>query len=472
VQTKRGFCRLTIVLAMSLAWLASPLPAARAQDATDMVPGAPSPSLSSSLPEPLRSFGGLRPFLAEHGVTFQINHTGDAFAHVSGGLDQGLSYAGRLETIIEADLGKIVGWQDATFHIGSYWIHGNGPSRHFVGNLLAVSDLEAIATVRLDEMWIEQKFLDGRAGLRVGQLVSDTEFYTSASLNLIIGSTFGWPGIFATNLPSGGPAFPFATPGVRIKYEPTDNVALLASVFDGDPAGPGLNDPQFRDLHGVNFRLRDPPFAIAEMQIKYGRDSMGQGLGGTIKLGGWHHFGRFADLRYGIDGLPLAAPVSIGLPIQHRGNSGIYGLIDQQIFRKSADDSGPGLYATARVSFSPSDRNLIDAYLDGALNFQSMIDARPDDSFGFAGAFAKISSSARGADLDMNFFNSTFAPVRDHEALLEATYSFQVAPGFSVQPNAQYVFHPGGHVVDPTDPLGLRALHNALAVGIRTTIRY
>ena len=54
--------------------------------------GVPQPSLSSSLPEPFRSFGGLRPYLAPYGVTFQLNYIGDSFGIVSGGLKQGLAY--------------------------------------------------------------------------------------------------------------------------------------------------------------------------------------------------------------------------------------------------------------------------------------------------------------------------------------------------------------------------------------------
>jgi hypothetical protein len=52
----------------------------------------PQPSLSLSLPEPFRSFGGLRPYLAPYGVTFQLNYIGDSFGIVSGGLKQGLAY--------------------------------------------------------------------------------------------------------------------------------------------------------------------------------------------------------------------------------------------------------------------------------------------------------------------------------------------------------------------------------------------
>jgi hypothetical protein len=40
-------------------------------------------------------------------------------------------------------------------------------------------------------------------------------------------SSFGWPGITALDLPSGG-----ATPGARIKVEPNKNVTLLVGIFN------------------------------------------------------------------------------------------------------------------------------------------------------------------------------------------------------------------------------------------------
>ena len=142
-------------------------------------------------------------------------------------------------------------------------------------------------------------------------------------------------------------------------------------------------------------------------------------------------------------------------------------MIDQQIFRKGSK-ADAGIYAFARVAASPSNRNLVDFYADAGLNFQGMIEKRPNDSFGIAAAFAKISSHA---SLDSNLDDGTLVPPRDYEALLQATYSFEIVPGFTVQPNLQYVFHPS-QIVDRTEPQGLRAIPNAFVVGLRTTVKY
>src|SRR5262245_15012643 len=79
------------------------------------------------------------------------------------------------------------------------------------------------------------------------QLVADTQFNTSTYAFQFINSTFGWPAIFTANLPSGGPAYPFATPGVQAKPDPDKNLSLLLGVFNGDPVGPDEGDPETRN---------------------------------------------------------------------------------------------------------------------------------------------------------------------------------------------------------------------------------
>jgi porin len=44
-------------------------------------------------------------------------------------------------------------------------------------------------------------------------------------------------------------------------------------------------------------------------------------------------------------------------------------------------------------------------------------------------------------------------------------------PGWTIQPDFQYIFHPGRHIANPFDPTGA-AIPNAAVVGVRTTINY
>ena len=436
-------------------------------------PSLPQPSIASSLPEPLRSLGGLRPWLYDRGISFVFNYQQDLLGATTGGARRGTTYMGRLEGVLEWDLDKAFGWKGALFHVGAYQIHGLGLSRHFLQTIQPVSDLEALPTTRLNEIWIEQKLGD-QFSVRFGQLAADAEFFLTPFHSLAVGGAYGWPAIMAANLPNGGPAYPFASPGVRLRYQPTADILLRAAIYNGDPVGANcVGDPQKCNRNGINFRMRDSAFAIAEGEYGYALPYQG-GLTGHVRLGAWTHFGRFADKRYDLFGTALAAPTSVGLPLQHRGDHGVYGTFDQQVWRPSEakEDADKGIFVYGRMSGAPSDRNAVNFYFDGGVNFVGLLPGRPNDQFGFMGAYARISPAVRGADFDTNLYTAAFGPIRDFEALLQATYQLQVIPGWNLQPNIQYVIHPNGHVVDATDPLGQRAVRNALVLGLRSSIKF
>ncbi len=78
-------------------------------------------------------------------------------------------------------------------------------------------------------------------------------------------ATFGWPAINASDLPGGGPAYPLATPGVRVAITSNDKLSLMVGVYNGDPAGPHCTgDPQVCDDNGLDFRFDSPPLLMVE----------------------------------------------------------------------------------------------------------------------------------------------------------------------------------------------------------------
>src|SRR3954451_7859739 len=273
-------------------------------------PQTPPPSIASSLGL-LGDLWGARTALEKAGISFSLTYIGETLGNRSGGLRRGTVYEGRLDAQFDADLEKLIGWSGATFHTNAYQIHGHGLTRYYLGNLMTASGIEALPSTRLYELWLEQKLFNDKVAVRVGQLAADTEFLVSSYATLFMNATFGWPAITGINLPSGGPAYPLATPAARVKWSPTDEVAFLAAIFNGDPAGParflGDPDPQRRNRNGTDFRLSDPAFLIAEGAYAYNQGKDATGLPGTIKLGAWAHLGRrFNDQRLDDTGLSLA----------------------------------------------------------------------------------------------------------------------------------------------------------------------
>jgi porin len=410
-----------------------------------------------------------REILADWGIQFSLTYIGETFANATGGISRGGTYTGRLDLGTTIDLQKLMGWTGATFHANMYQIHGDGLSRSFVGNLMLVSSVEALPSTRLYELWIEQALVGGKLLVKVGQQPSDVEFIDSKYDDLFANSALGWPGITGVDLPGGGPSPPLAVPGIRIKAMPTDNITAYLAIFDGYASPPNSPlDPQIANPHGVLFRVNDPPWIIG--QLKYGFD-VGEGHPATITGGGWKHLGTFDNLSVSTNGLPLADPLSTGLPQQMRGNQGIFAVYEQ-LLTKAIPGSDNGIGYFLRTSISPGDRNLIGFYLDGGIEFIGMWDARPNDKFGVAMTYAKISSGARQADIDERIYTGIPIPIRDYEAVLEMSYGAQITPNWNLQPIFEYVFHPGGGVVNPSDPTQTQRIKDAAVFGLRTTITY
>ena len=419
----------------------------------------PVPSIATSLPsngDP----AGFRRWLGERGVVYGLEYTNDLLSNVRGGIRTGTIDQGKIQGILTVDLGRLAGLDGLTFFTNFFQIRNTGRIRRdFVGGLNTIAAIEAVPATRLSEIWLEQSFADGKAGLRVGQLTADSEFFYSELSTMFLQSD--WPTIAALNLPSGGAAYPLSTPGVRLRVDPVEHVSLLLAVLNGDPAGPGLGDEQDRNRYGLNFRVKDPPFVIGEAQFQRNMGKHDEGLATAVKLGGWGHFGEFNDQRFAIGGGLLADPAGSGVPVRHRGNSGVYAVIDQQLYRPKGDGPQSGISVYSRASLSPSDRNLINAYIDGGIVFAGLIPKRPDDKFGVGVVYARFSDSIRAFDRDTVAFTGVPGPVRDYETNLELTYVAEIVPGWLVQPNLQFIWHPNGD-----------ATRNATVVGARSLWRY
>jgi Carbohydrate-selective porin, OprB family len=94
----------------------------------------------------------------------------------------------------------------------------------------------------------------------------------------------------------------------------------------------------------------------------------------------------------------------------HTGDYGVYGVIDQMLWRLAGDDPKKGIGAFTRFALSPPDRNLISLYSDAGINFIGLWDQRPDDKFGIAAFFSSLSPDVRELDLEKALFTQPLCP--------------------------------------------------------------
>ncbi|HEX9752991.1 MAG TPA: carbohydrate porin [Methyloceanibacter sp.] len=462
-----GFSKAIGVLAVATALFALPTQASAECVFTEPVTahgvrdGVPEDSALSSLWPKMATLGGIRPLLARGGIMVSGTYIGEVLGNPSGGVKQTTHYDGLLDVHLDANMEKTIGWKGLCFHANMFQIHGTSITGENLLSITSASNIEAFPSTRLDEMWFEQSMFSEKVSVRFGLLAADTEFMFADSAGAFIASTFGWTTLSSDNLPFGGPIYPFASPGVLVSVSPNDRLKLMTAVYDDNPIGDCAEDldPGQCNEDGLEFRLDDPPLLLAEADYSYNKNGARPGI---IKLGGWYDFGKFDDQRLDVNhGLQAITGLD---PLVHDGTYGIYGIIDQMVYRLPGDGDAKGVSVFVRVIGSPSDRNQIDAYFDTGVVFTGMIRRRPNDVFGIGVAYTGISDDASAFDRD-----SGLSVIRNHETLLEISYTAEIVPGWTLQPDFQYIWNPGGNVPDDT---GTRPIKNATVLGVRTTISF
>jgi porin len=412
-------------------------------------------------------WGGVRSYLEDNGVTITLSYVNDFLANVGGGIRPGQIDLGAFQPQIDIDLQKLAGWEGGHVHV--HWLVTHGPffSETYLGNILAVSNLEAGPVARLYALWYEQNATDDKWSVRTGLMLADSQFAQSKTAANFINNGISWPTFLAGNLPASGPAYPLPAPGVRVRVKPSDSLSFQAGVYSGDPTGgAGSNLPEPIPT-GTVFSFRGGTFVIGEASYLPNQGKDGWGLPGAYRIGAWYHTSSaFADQRYDTLGLSLANPASTGIPLNHTGDSGIYGVIDQMLYRVPGTDD-QGVSAFVRAGGAPNDRNLINFYGDAGVLYKGL-PGRPDDKVGIATAYARVGENARELDADTATYGGSYFPIRGGETMIELMYQAQLAKWWTLQPDLQYIIRPGGGVLNPDGALR----PNAWVVGLRTSLNF
>jgi porin len=374
-------------------------------------------------------FNHVRAITDQEGVTFNAEYTGEVFGNLTGGIKTGATYEGLLRLSLQLELSRLVCWNGATIYGSLLYPHGEGLTDRFTGDFNRLSSIDAYDSIRLFELWFQQKIGGDLFSIRIGQMSADVEFYQSASSNLFINSCFGtFPTIsFGTNLP----IYPVGGLGARIDYRPNSNFAFRAALFDSNPGIQDLNDK-----HGTVFHLNPNAglIVIAEGVYQVKPTPANRGIVGTYTLGGYYDSRQYTgDFVHPAQG----------------ANGGVYAIIDQTIYRvepyvdKNSSNRGLSLFTSCTVA--PGDRNLVSLYLDAGCNYVGLVPGRDNDIAGVAASYTKI-----GDDVVRN----GSAVHSGHETVIEASYRIQLNDHLYLQPDVQCILHPGAFGKHPNTLVG------------------
>lgn len=394
-------------------------------------------------------WAGWRTRLVERGVHLQAGYIGELFSNLSGGRRRGTVFEGLAEGALELDLERLSGvWKNAIFRASGLFPHGASPSGRLIGDVQTASNIDAYDSVALYEVWLNQSLWDGLLSLRAGQMLADAEFAFTERGGGLFNSSFGWPAFVSLNTRNTGPAYFRAAPGLRVRLEPGLGWFAQGGVYDGDTFdrvdGRSSGNPQ-----GVNFRFsgNQGVFSIGEFGWKRPSPSNSERtndtcLPGAYKVGVWLHTAEFEGFssdrrRFG-------------------HNHGLY-LAAEQMIARETDGSDQGLGAFARVGLAPSDRNFVAVGWDAGLQYVGLIPGRDNDALTLGVAGIEVSRDVRRAERRVGA-----AFLSDREVTIELTYQYRVRPWFSLQPDLQWIHHPGAS----------RALDDALAIGLRTRLTF
>ena len=420
-------------------------------------------------------WGGVRTALSDHGITFTGNYAGEVLGNVRGGIGKGAIYDALLIFGADVDAQKLLGWTGATFHVTACYPHGASVSSKYVGDLQLVSNLDAYDSLRLYEAWMEQNFFGDKFSIRAGFLASDAEFGVMDLASPFIHSNFGMPGVLADDFPS--PTYPYSALGVRLRIQPAAGWSIMFGVYDGNPApgvfpdpSPGAAPSNEFNHWGTHFALRHDEGAMLFAEVgwrlnpppkddKDGNDaksaSDGKGgkaeqpvsrpLAGSYKVGGVYHTDEFSNI--GDVTLGRATPRGV------HGDSAFYLSAEQEVWRE-AGTKADGLGIFARGAFAPGDRNLIQHTFEAGIVYAGLWQDDARDHLGLGITWGDISNDVASAQRRAGL------AVQDHEAAVELTYQYQLAKWCTLQPDVQWVIHPGGSSV----------LQDALVLGWRVTV--
>src|ERR1700740_863254 len=105
----------------------------------------------------------------------------------------------RFDHVINSD--KVFGTHRDRIHIHGLVTHGPFFSQTYLGNILAVSNLEAGPVGRLYSFWYEQSAFDDRLSVRFGLMSADSQFLQSKTASNFMNNGISWPTFLAANLP-------------------------------------------------------------------------------------------------------------------------------------------------------------------------------------------------------------------------------------------------------------------------------
>jgi len=358
------------------------------------------------------------------------------------------------EALFDVDLqlqvnGPVLGWPGGYAFLYVLGDGGGDPSQD-VGDFQGVDNIAAPSTWKIFEAWVEQHFLDERASALLGLYDLNSEFDVVGSSQLFLNSSFGiGPDLSQSGL-NGPSIFPTTSLALRLKAVPRPRWRVEAAVLDGVPGEPGHPD-------GTHVDLARADGLLVSGEIAYFEPVAGGSADAEERERPFHTGGVGRERQPAYD-----AKVAVGTwtytsrldPswVASAGRSwGAYLLAESRVVRDGAD--GRGLWLFGRTGLASDAVNQVGRYVGGGLNWRGLgRDGADEVGIGVA--------AARNGARYMEARRAERISTDGWEVAVELSSFLDVADWLAVQPDVQWIAHPG---MDP-------GVHGALFLCLRTLL--
>ena len=315
-------------------------------------------------------------------------------------------------------------WETVTARIELLNVSGGAPNL-LVGSLQGIDNLEASHRLRLFQAWLRRGTPDDRLFVKAGlvDLNGDEGFYVTDGSGPMFAPTYGIGSELAATGPGGPSIYPSTGLATVVQVKPTPATYVRGGVFNAHVGDPG-------ERGGVDFRFQDGVLSILE--LGYERDEA------KLALATWR-YSKTQDDRF---------DTLAGQPVQ-RHSAGAYLLAQRPVF---GSDEANGAVAFVRAGLSDGDT--------GPYASSWAVGLSIDHLGGHEGRTLALGLDQARLGLKYRLASAAAgAPLGRMESHAELTFSQDLSHGVSIQPDLQYVIHPGGD----------KSAKNAVVLGLRLT---
>lgn len=339
--------------------------------------------------------------IPEEDVAFDVgmSYTADVVTNFSGGIKKGSAFLGLIELDLGFDTEKAQLWKGGQFFLKASNTHGAEPSATLVGDIQVLSNIEAGNHTYFQEMWFKQTIRNFE--LTIGLQDLNVEITSMAFGEMFLNSSFGVLPIISLNLHA--PIYPLTSLGITTKWKFHKKMAWLNAVYDGTPTDFEQNPYNLK----WNFDVGDGLLMVSEFQNMVAF----KGLSGVYKVGVFAH-NHFVE-RTIVNDFPDSL---------NTNTAGAYLSYEQQILSRSTKE----INAFIHGGYSPSEVSLNHIYIGAGMGFSGFFSKKNNETLGVSGGWAKLNHGM------------------GHESMIELSWKKQIAGFFYLQPDFQYIIHPGG----------------------------